>query len=190
MIPHAQLEEFFPRGSTLPGGVVGSEGGLGAVLFSHIRTLTEQLHRLKTEDAHAITSSTLELLAAAVAPHVIAPSTRLSRSHLRRAQEYVLEHLHEGDLTPARIAAASGLSVRYLHLLFEQVGQSLGSWILDQRLERVRVALRDPAFADCTVTDIAFQWGFNDISHFSRAFKKQHGQTPTSYRRSGALTAR
>ncbi|WP_216086391.1 helix-turn-helix domain-containing protein [Sediminispirochaeta smaragdinae] len=34
-----------------------------------------------------------------------------------------------------------------------------------------------------TVTDIAFRWGFNDVSHFNRVFKRTFQITPSQYRK-------
>jgi AraC-like DNA-binding protein len=41
----------------------------------------------------------------------------------------------------------------------------------------------DPAQARRTLSDIAFAWGFSDMTHFSRVFKKMYGLLPSEYRR-------
>jgi AraC-like DNA-binding protein len=44
--------------------------------------------------------------------------------------------------------------------------------------------LGDPAQHGRAISDIAFACGFNELSHFSRAFKARFGQSPRHYRAS------
>ncbi|MCJ9728672.1 AraC family transcriptional regulator [Bradyrhizobium sp. PRIMUS42] len=32
------------------------------------------------------------------------------------------------------------------------------------------------------MTDVALRWGFNDLSHFSRSFRRRFGMSPREYR--------
>ncbi len=51
--------------------------------------------------------------------------------------------------------------------------------IAEYRLKKVEALLKD---AQIHVTDIAFEVGFGDLSHFYRIFKKKHGMSPSQYR--------
>jgi AraC-like DNA-binding protein len=51
--------------------------------------------------------------------------------------------------------------------------------IVEYRLNQVEALLED---AQLHVTDIAFEVGFGDLSHFYRVFKKKHGMSPSQYR--------
>ena len=42
---------------------------------------------------------------------------------------------------------------------------------------------RDPRRAHRTIGEIAFAWGFSDLSHFGRRFKAEFGVSPGEYRR-------
>ncbi len=53
--------------------------------------------------------------------------------------------------------------------------------IAEYRLKKVEALLKD---AQIHVTDIAFEVGFGDLSHFYRIFKKKHGMSPSQYRES------
>jgi len=44
-------------------------------------------------------------------------------------------------------------------------------WIWGMRLDRCRNDLASPALAARSIGEIAFYWGFNDVAHFSRAFR-------------------
>jgi AraC family transcriptional activator of tynA and feaB len=79
------------------------------------------------------------------------------------------------------VAKGAGLSPRYANQLFEDEGTSLMRYVWKRRLERCRSDMADPSHYGRPVYDIALRWGFNDASHFSRAFKKQFGVGPREY---------
>ncbi len=87
------------------------------------------------------------------------------------------------DLKPAAAAAAAGISVRYANALLSQEGSSIERYILYRRLERCRRALEDAAQAHRMIGEIAFAWGFSDLSHFVRRFRAAYGMTPGDCRR-------
>ena len=76
------------------------------------------------------------------------------------------------------MAAETGISVRYANTLLSAEGSSLERYILNRRLERCRRALEDPRHAHRTIGEIAFAWGFSDLSHFARRFKAKFGVSP------------
>jgi AraC-like DNA-binding protein len=86
-------------------------------------------------------------------------------------------------LSPALIAAAHQISVRYLHHLFRQEEQTVGEFIRNRRLERCRADLSDPRLRDRSVVEVGSRWGFTDAATFSRTFKEATGTAPGEYRR-------
>jgi AraC-like DNA-binding protein len=58
--------------------------------------------------------------------------------------------------------------------------QSPGKWLLQKRLEYSAVLLKNSAL---NVSQAAFDSGFEDLSHFSRAFKEKFGVSPANYRK-------
>jgi AraC-like DNA-binding protein len=61
--------------------------------------------------------------------------------------------------------------------------ESPGKWLLQKRLDYSAALLRT---SKMNVTEIAFESGFEDVSHFSRVFKDRFDVTPLSYRQAGA----
>ncbi len=55
-------------------------------------------------------------------------------------------------------------------------------YIRQRRLENCRKDLLDPIQIGARISDIAFRWGFNDLSHFSRVFKQRYDYSPKDYR--------
>jgi len=57
-----------------------------------------------------------------------------------------------------------------------------GKWLLRKRLDYSAALLRT---SKMNVTEIAFESGFEDVSHFSRVFKERFDVPPLSYRQAG-----
>ena len=73
------------------------------------------------------------------------------------------------------------MSVRALHALFEDTGESVCGLIRRERLGRCHEDLSLPSGG--SVTEIAFRWGFHDAAHFARVFKAHYELTPSEVRR-------
>jgi AraC-like DNA-binding protein len=58
--------------------------------------------------------------------------------------------------------------------------QSPGKWLLQKRLDYSAVLLINPAL---NVSQVGLDCGFEDLSHFSRAFKEKFGTSPQNYRK-------
>jgi AraC family transcriptional activator of tynA and feaB len=96
---------------------------------------------------------------------------------------YCRQHLHDPELSPTRAADHLGISIRTLHSRFNQIGQTFGRWVLDHRLEACALALRDPGQNVSNISEIAYRWGFNDLSYFNKAFRARFDMTPGEWRR-------
>jgi AraC-like DNA-binding protein len=108
----------------------------------------------------------------------------LRAARLEGAKHYIDEHLAEPHLTPASTAAALGISVRHLHLLFEPTGISFAQYVERRRLRHCRDALTSSVGARRSVADIASGWGFNSLATFYRAFECEFGMPPSALRSS------
>ncbi len=190
IVPWAELRERIPCAGVFRHAILDSRTGLGAVLRSHVETLAGQVDRLKGEDQSAIRRVTVELLTAAMTFHGDqARRFGLSHQYLLRLQSYIVDHLQEEQLSPLSIAKAHNISDRYLHHLFAQTGTSVSDFIREQRLQRCRDALTNPAYRSLSVAEIAHQWGFPAPAHFSRIFKRRFGLSPRDARCDGVAEA-
>jgi AraC-like DNA-binding protein len=153
----------------------------GDLLGGTLRLLARDRHDLAPAQAEAVGRYTLDLVATALeaTPEAgLDVPSRASAALLAR----IKDHLRDNELDPARIAAAHSISVRHLHRLFHETGQTVGGALREARLERCRADLADPHQRALSVTEIALRWGFNDSAHFSRVFKAQYGLSPRAYR--------
>lgn len=92
-------------------------------------------------------------------------------------------HLADPDLSPKMLSERLQVSVRTIHKRFEDADTTFGQWVLDNRLQACRRVFDDPRQRAFTISQIAFGWGFNDLSHFSKAFRARFGLSPAQYRR-------
>nr|WP_315392758.1 helix-turn-helix domain-containing protein [uncultured Duganella sp.] len=179
MVPWSLIKHRFPDRKQLPRcKLLNTLEGIGAFLATHLSILSGQIHALNRPAAGAVKSATLELLNAAMGDAEPPPGFGSQAMTRARVQEFILQHLHVDDLTPAKVAAANQISVRYLHLLFADTGTSVGEYMLGKRLEACQRALTDPACRQLHISEIAFRWGFQSVSHFCRTFKRRFGMTP------------
>ena len=111
-------------------------------------------------------------------------SSNLAAMHLQRIEHCIEAQLANPGLTPLLIAAACGLSVRYLHKLFKHTPYSFCEWIRLRRLETVNRSLHDPN-CKLSIGELAMRWGFSDQTQFTRSFRQHFGYTASEVRRTG-----
>jgi AraC-like DNA-binding protein len=127
----------------------------------------------------------LDLIAAAysVTPHARHEQSSLVAAHRVRIISYIEAHLRDPDLSPTSVALACKITARYLHHLFTAESETVTQFIQRRRLEECARALIAAPLRGRQVTEIAFDYGFNSLTHFGRVFRNQYGLTPSEYRR-------
>ena len=155
--------------------------GLRALATSYLDSLGQCLHTLsEAEVGHAAdVLGRLVAVACSAVPPEQPDSPRAAR--LAQIKRYVDLHLTEMDLTPAKVARALRISVRSLHLAFEPTGTSFAEHVTRRRLQECRAALERPP-ATRSITDVAFAWGFGNLTTFYRAFRREFGMAPGNVR--------
>jgi AraC-like DNA-binding protein len=112
------------------------------------------------------------------------PHNVFRSAQFQRAREFIDQHLQDPLLSLSMVAAALGVSIRYIRYLLSEQGFHYRNYVLERRLDRCARDLEDPRLAHRSVTTIAYSWGFSDGAHFSRSFKVVHGMSPREYRAS------
>ena len=99
---------------------------------------------------------------------------------IRTICNYIAEHSAE-DLTEAEVAEAAGLSRHYFSRLFARYMQtSFPSYL---SAVRVRTAIRLLADEDLSITECAYNSGFQSTTTFNRVFRNMTGFSPREYRK-------
>jgi AraC family transcriptional activator of tynA and feaB len=102
---------------------------------------------------------------------------------LQKVRAAIDTRLTDPALDTKTISAVAGVSVRYANAVLARVDTSVGRLIREKRLDRCRRSLGDPLQEHRTVSEIAYGWGFSNLTSFGRAFKKAYGMLPSDYRR-------
>ncbi|OLS62358.1 transcriptional regulator FeaR [Pseudomonas putida] len=135
------------------------------------------------DDGQAIQNALVSLVLPAMSGQTQGEGHLLeSNSLFATALRLVDESLQDIDLGPAYLADQLHTSVRSLYRLFEEHGESVSRYILRTRLTKVAHDLCCHTLRSQSITQIAFKWGFVDVAHFSRAFKRQFEVSPRDYR--------
>lgn len=95
-----------------------------------------------------------------------------------RMKAYIDRHLDDPSLSLDTLAQAHHVSARTVTRAFARQGETAMGAVWRARLEASHAALAGGRAR--SVTDVAFQHGFSDLSHFSRAFRRAYGCAPNT----------
>ncbi len=181
-LPHDLLAPLLAAPTLATAVRVRGEQGLGGIVAAAFRALAVGAEQLEPTAARAVADRLSSLLALALGG-VTGPAPRAPRVLLLAgAIDEVERSLADRDLSPDVVAERIGVSTRYLHQLFSDRGLSFGRHLLARRLEHCKRDLADPALVGFTIGEIAWSHGFQDPSHFGRAFKARYEVTPGRWR--------
>ncbi|HEY2951352.1 MAG TPA: helix-turn-helix domain-containing protein [Verrucomicrobiae bacterium] len=119
-------------------------------------------------DHLSMTSNQIALQTASAEPPAIA-----------KAKQFIREH-HTEDISLGQVAAAVHTSIFYFCKLFRKVtGATFTEFVSRTRIEKAKNLLLNP---NLRISEIAYEVGFQSLTHFNRVFKKVVGESPTEYR--------
>ena len=96
-----------------------------------------------------------------------------------RAKHFILENQAE-DLSLGMVAKAVNMSTFYFCKMFKRAtGLNFTDYVSRVRVEKARNLLLN---RNLRISEIAYEVGFQSLTHFNRVFKKITGQSPTEYR--------
>ena len=108
----------------------------------------------------------------------ILPRGGLTRRRARRVLDYIESNLGE-ELSLSELAEIAELSLHHFARMFKQtIGVPPYRYVLERRVERAKGLLRT---AKASLADISLAAGFDSQSHFTSAFGRMVGATPTEF---------
>lgn len=155
-------------------------------LLSYVRLLEEEEVAAHPELARLTVAHVRDLLALVLGATpdatAMAEGGGLRAARLRAIKDGVARHCGDHGLCLGEVAAGHRLSPRYVQRLFETEGMTFSEFLLGQRLARAHRMLAEERYAGWTVSAIAFEAGFGDVSYFNRSFRRRFGGSPTEIR--------
>jgi len=98
---------------------------------------------------------------------------------IARAKQFINEHQTE-ELSLGQVAKAVNMSTFYFCKMFKKItGINFTDYLSRVRIEKAKNLLLNP---NLRISEIAYEVGFQSLTHFNRVFKKITGQSPTEYR--------
>lgn len=161
--------------------------GVGAILASIIRNFWAHCAEIEADDNDAsevLINSVLDLMSLMLLVRSDGGGNSVaSGTHKLYCQmkSHVENRLADPDLSVHSIAEAFDVSPRHVHRVFAEYSATPSLFILDSRLSFAAAQLRD-VMSGTSITQIAFDSGFNDCTSFSRAFRRKYGIAPRAFR--------
>ena len=105
---------------------------------------------------------------------------------IAKAKEFIREHQAE-NLSLGQVAKAVNTSTFYFCKMFKKItGVNFTDYVSRVRIEKAKDLLLNP---NLRISEIAYEVGFQSLTHFNRVFKRILGQSPTEYRAQLTLAA-
>ncbi len=184
-VPTAILKEAIPTPDYLCGVKLHRNEGLASTAAAMAMDLaSKEEGGLSADLRERAGRHLLDVLASSYAPLVDKHSSAsaIMSGRFWKVKLFIEENLRDPELSPSLIARKLHLSDRYLRMIFSVSDEPPSAYILRRRLEECARQLRDPKWASHSITEIAFNWGFNSAPHFARSFRVRFDSSPRTYR--------
>lgn len=182
ILPLSRLKNWIPRTwHSIPRQIKAGSNGVN-LLNSHILSLADSASESGPVYDDALAEATIALLLYGLKQNPVEDDVSLKHGQLESVKMYINDNLDNPELNLGLIAKANRISLRYLHWLFGGTGTTASRYIIEQRLDHCRRDLVNPTMKNRSISEIAFAWGFNDPTHFSKRFKVLYGETPSQTR--------
>ncbi len=184
LVPQRMLRATQDACALLHCALVDKKNVLSELCVQHMGTLAKFINTQLRLYELSLGSVTTSLFDSMIASLIRPPRDR--DQLIAEIKNYIECYLTDEELSPSSIAAAFDISTRYAHKLFADRGHTIGTWILERRLDR---SLEDLMRDDVSITHTAFRWGFKDLGHYSRSFKNRFQVSPSEYRKQAAVSS-
>lgn len=185
MLPAERFADRSLRMSEVLVRPVSATAGIGRLALEAMRTTFAELPCLSSASAQGASDFVHHLVLLALLDLVGRETATTQLASLRsRAEAYIQRHMRDSGLTVTSIAEALNCSRRHLYNAFSDDPDTVGGYILRERMQACIRDMQARENTQKTITDIAMSWGFSSMSHFSRVFRECTQMTPSVYRTS------
>jgi AraC-like DNA-binding protein len=185
-LDYARLSRLVPdaEGSLLH--VLPGERGALSLLKGYLELLRHTDVPLSAQAEHAVVTHIYDLVALAIGARrdveELGGGRGVQAARLNAIRKHILSNLGDHRLSVQQVAAMQGVTTRYVQMLFESEGTTFSEFVLRERLAWTMRTLCDPASLSQTISTIALDAGFGDLSYFNRVFRRTYGETPSDAR--------
>lgn len=152
----------------------------GLIIYDALYSWAKNLQEVKH------TQSPTEQLLLAILHAYMSPDNKRKPPEWVRELKLMIQDQIDMNLTLSltNLAESVNINPAYVSRSFSRYFDDLsfGEYIRKQRIDKAIQLLESTKYS---LTEIAYLTGFSDQSHFTRIFKKQVGQVPSEFRKSG-----
>lgn len=183
-LPKDRLLDRLPMAQMMGGTRIDGQSGIGKLVRENILAFSQHMAASDGAVAALLQDTLVDLIATGLASGQGAQADLASPEQhvMLRVRSFIAENIHDPDLDRTRVAEEMGMSIRRLNDIFSKQGSSIAEEVRKKRLNRVKSELRDPRFAGQSISQIAMNCGYNNLQHFSTAFRSAFGVPPRAYR--------
>ncbi len=180
LLPSSFVEERLTKVEDICARRLEGPSGLQRLVFTSMASLQEEASDMSPHDFQKSISILSELIVLTLGQlsDVKSGASPVRSANLTRVKRIIRTRCEDPDLSLTNIALECGMSLRYLHNLFRDDGQTISEYIMFERLRRARRMLEIGSPLTTRVTDVCFASGFSNVSHFSTAFKRTFSVSP------------
>jgi AraC-like DNA-binding protein len=184
LAPHvADLDALVARPIPRDNRVLRLLAGYATMLNDQDELATSELRHMVASHMHGLAAL---LLGGNVDLAVREQGLRAAR--LKSIKNDILERIGRHDLTLADLARSQQISESYIRQLLAENGTTFTDFVLGERLTRAHRMLTDPRCGDRSISAVAYEAGFGDLSYFNRTFRRRYGATPSDVREAARQT--
>lgn len=184
-VPAEALRERLPPGFDVGARRLSDDPFLGHLIVETARTLNEGVARMSDAESARLFGVLIDLVALSLTRRDRAGDAEaelLADAAMLALKRAIDARLREPGLSVATVAAAVGISPRYVHKLMAKSGNTFTNYVIERRLDGAARDFADTRLAGRGIGEIAFDWGFSDLSHFTRRFRQRFGCRPRDWR--------
>jgi AraC-like DNA-binding protein len=188
-IPRETLRTIVADPDRVAMSKVPRECGVTDLLARYLKLLMAEVEHVPTALRAISAAHVRDLVSLAVGATPDAAATARERgvkvARLRALKADIIANITDRALSIDTLAVRHGISPRYIRALFRSENTCLTDFMLEQRLAYAHRRLQAPRFRDWTISGIAYESGFGDLSYFNHRFRRRYGATPSDVRACG-----
>lgn len=192
-LDYGRLAHLVPNAADFKMRVLPADRSVLQLLRGYLNLLRDTGATLSAQAEHAVVTHIYDLVAVAIGlERDLAETARgsIQAARLHAIRQHVLANLGDHRLSVQQVAAMQGVTTRYVQMLFESEGTTFSEFVLKERLAWTMRRLCDPTSSGQSISTIALDAGFGDLSYFNRVFRRTYGETPSDARARTVRTAR
>ena len=178
------IEARIPAPDDAVGRVISARSPVLSYMLSYAHLLDSEnainsagLGRSIVAHVHELAALTLEQDA-----DVLSRADGVRAARLHAVKTDIMRNIAQHNLRLDDVAKRQRISRSYVSKLLAEAGTPFTEMVLTQRLAFAYGLLTDPRQIDKTVSSIAYESGFSDLSYFNRSFRRKFGTTPSDLR--------